>query len=171
MLHETDFDPARLLASLPCLQNREPTNTIKFVSGKFGSLRLVTYNGFTAAERIHTLEISRWMQACGIRECPTECSICGSVVSVQYHSENYYSLNNAPMLCKACHFCIHQRFRRPKMWEGRLRKMRLTEGHWATLLPAFKYDLAAYVRSTNGVSELPSLNELNSRDTMPLVWR
>lgn len=146
MLQQDKFNAQKLLDALPIYELLKPILYSGFKPGHYKHLKVKEYNGFTSEERRNTGELIHWLQSIGSLVCPEECSICASTESVRFHSENYYALNRSPALCRACHFCIHMRFRRPKAWLGRIRKFALPEDHWAKLIPAFRFDLAGYMR-------------------------
>lgn len=82
---------------------------------------LQTYNGYHHDQRVKKWQAIHLGIQLGLilpaNNFP--CNICGSshpTTTIEYHSEDYSSMNGHYPLCKSCHSNIHLRFRNPNAW-------------------------------------------------------
>ena len=89
-------------------------------SKRWGSSRLLTYNGFTHEQRVRKWQALDLAVRMGL-EIPAEqfpCSVCGASPSpsIAYHSEDYGTMNGHYPVCRSCHMKIHNRLKNPERW-------------------------------------------------------
>jgi hypothetical protein len=120
-----------------------------------------SYNGFSAEERKRTEQVMQVLRRRGFLSTKAGCSLCGSKVRTQFHSEDYFDPFAATPICGPCHMTLHQRFKQPKRWLERLD--RFSDSPFIAefrALPMEPVDFAAWLREN---TDAP-------RDPVRAVW-
>jgi hypothetical protein len=98
-----------------------------------------SYNLFSGKERTAA---DRWLNKAaksGMLVWPTRCSICGAHSGrtgpgkIQIHLEDYRRPIEFYSCCVSCHQALHNRFRTPERWRGKLAKY-ARDGSWFMLI-------------------------------------
>lgn len=106
------------------------------------------YNGFTGAERRRTDQVIQVLRRRGIIDKPTECDLCGAVLRIGFHAEDYFDPCSLIRICFPCHMSLHGRFKSPSQWLERLDRNAtrpLSDDFRA--LPMQEIDFAGWLRS------------------------
>lgn len=114
--------------------------------------RMPNYNGFTHEERVWNWQVMWWLLDCGVLPFADRCHICGvgkdDGVRIGYHAECYFTLNRMPFLCADCHRKIHQRARRPGIWQELVDRHTRTGTEWFALVSVdHQPDIAQWQRT------------------------
>ncbi len=128
------------------------------------------YNGFTGQERINGWRLVKFLIAQKIVESPRAsasklidlknssqnpagkpCEICGTTHETNYHNENYYEPWKPYILCKQCHFALHNRLKgKWNEWQELINKNTKTGDEWFMKLSSEKIDMAKELREKHG---------------------
>jgi hypothetical protein len=114
---------------------------------------LSDYNGFTGQERINGWRLVKFLIAQKIVENPVgkPCEICGTIHETNYHNENYYQPWKPYILCKQCHFALHNRLKgKWNEWQELINKHSKTQDEWFMNLSSEKIDMAGKLREKHG---------------------
>ena len=110
-------------------------------------------NGFSGQERINGWRLNAFLRNQGIlpkaKDLP--CEICSSTLSSNHHSENYYIPWNPHVLCRPCHFALHNRLKgKWNEWQELINKHSKTQDEWFMKLSSEKIDMAVELREKHG---------------------
>ena len=111
------------------------------------------YNGFSGQERINGWRLVKFLIAQKIVENPVgkPCEICVTTHETNYHNENYYQPWKPYILCKTCHFALHNRLKgKWNEWEELINENTKTGDKWFMKLSSEKIDMAGALRSKHG---------------------
>lgn len=94
---------------------------------------LLSYNGFSAAERRAIGPSIAAALATGAVKLSRSCAMCAVVAEkpLGFHSERYDRVEVYP-ICRQCHYWLHMRFRRPDGWTAYV--ARLDPDGWFQML-------------------------------------
>lgn len=109
---------------------------------RWGSSRLVTYNGFDHDQRVRKWQALDLAIRMGL-ENPAEkfpCSVCNAPPSpaIAYHSEDYGTMVGHYPVCKSCHTRLHNRLRSPASWHAFVARVGSDGERWFEQLPTQK---------------------------------
>ena len=114
---------------------------------------LSDYNGFTGQERINGWRLVKFLISQKIVANPVgkPCEICGTTMETNYHNENYYQPWKPYILCKQCHFALHNRLKgKWSEWQDLINKHSKTDDEWFMKLSSEKIDMAKDLREKHG---------------------
>lgn len=108
------------------------------------------YLGFTPVERRRGSQLHDWLRRAGIFSPPGRCEICGAPNGC-YHSENYYDIRTARVVCQQCHRVLHRRRSRPGDWLRLVQSHARTGKEWFVITPLDPdTDFAGHLRGRFG---------------------
>lgn len=114
---------------------------------------LSDYNGFTGQERINGWRLVKFLIVQKIVPNPVgkPCEICSTTHETNYHNENYYEPWKPYILCKTCHFALHNRLKgKWNEWQDLINRHLKTGDEWFMKLPSEKIDMAKDLREKHG---------------------
>lgn len=114
---------------------------------------LSDYNGFTGQERINGWRLVKFLVNQGIVTNPAgkPCEVCSTTDNTNYHNENYYTPWQPHILCRTCHFALHNRLKgKWNEWQELINKHTKTGDEWFMKLSSEKIDMAKELREANG---------------------
>ena len=135
---------------------------------------ILSYNGFTSAERIRGWQIQGWLLEMNFLTpiTPADCMVCAGArgaKNAEYHLENYYDPYRAGIpLCDSCHTQLHNRFTKESLWSDTLLLYKQDLDVWTDRLSHSKEDdLAALMRRAYGLEVQTGTLFIPNRDHFP----